>query len=92
MQAVEVSIHKDLPTIYTNAVSVQHSETEFLLSAMFMSPEITKTPVLSRWISSPLHTKRLLAALQENVASYEKRFGPIREMKPPDDPNSKSLN
>ena len=31
----------------------------------------------SRVITSPKHMKRLLLALQDNIAKYESRFGPI---------------
>ena len=31
----------------------------------------------SRIITSPKHMKRLLVALQDNVARYEAKFGPI---------------
>jgi hypothetical protein len=34
--------------------------------------------VRSRVITSPAHAKRLAAALQDNIAKYEARFGEIK--------------
>lgn len=62
---------------YTNLALIAHSETEFLLDFLFLQPNSPKTKVLARIVSSPVHTKRFLAALQDNIAKYEARFGPI---------------
>lgn len=62
---------------YANLASVGHGETEFVLDFMFMQPNQPKAKVHSRVISSPVHTKRFLAALADNVRKYEDRFGPI---------------
>jgi len=62
---------------YTNLALIAHSETEFLLDFLFLQPQTPKTKVLARVVTSPVHAKRFLAALQENVAKYEARFGPI---------------
>ncbi|MBP5611894.1 MAG: DUF3467 domain-containing protein, partial [Bacteroidales bacterium] len=37
-----------------------------------------KAPVKSRIILAPEHTKRLLRALQDNIAKYEAAYGPIK--------------
>ena len=63
--------------IYTNLALISHSETEFLLDFLFLQPQTPKAKVLARVVSSPIHLKRLLWALQDNVAKYEQRFGKI---------------
>lgn len=63
--------------IYTNLALITHSETEFLLDFLFLQPQSPKTKVLARIVSSPVHAKRLLWALKDNIAKYETRFGPI---------------
>ena len=63
--------------IYTNLALLTHSETEFILDFLFIQPQTPKTKVLTRLVTSPVHAKRLLAALQDNLAKYETRFGPI---------------
>ena len=62
---------------YSNLVLINHTENEFFLDFAFLQPGNPKAKVISRIISSPRHTKRLLLALQQNVARYEERFGTI---------------
>lgn len=62
---------------YANMTLVNHTETEFLMDFIFVQPTDPRAKVRSRIISSPKHAKRFLAALQENVARYEERFGTI---------------
>ena len=63
--------------IYTNLALITHSETEILIDFLFLQPQTPKTKVLSRLITSPVHAKRFLAALSDNIAKYEARFGTI---------------
>lgn len=63
--------------VYTNLALITHSETEFLLDFLFLQPQTPKTKVLTRLISSPVHAKRLLWALQDNIEKYEARHGTI---------------
>lgn len=62
---------------YVNLAMVNHSETEFIIDFIFVQPQQPRAKVRARIISSPKHTKRLLNALQENVAKFEQRFGTI---------------
>ena len=63
--------------IYANLALITHSETEILLDFLFLQPQTQKSKVLARIISSPLHAKRLLWALKDNIEKFEARFGPI---------------
>ncbi len=63
--------------IYTNLAMVNHTETEFTIDFLFMQPQQPRATVRARIISSPKHTKRLIEALKDNLAKYEKRFGTI---------------
>jgi len=67
---------------YTNLALISHSETEMLIDFLFLQPQTPKTKVLTRIITSPIHAKRFLAALQDNVAKYEARFGVINAGEP----------
>lgn len=62
---------------YVNLTLVNHTETEFILDFIYVQPLEPRAAVRSRIISSPKHAKRLLAALQDNVARYEARWGPV---------------
>ena len=62
---------------YVNLAVVNHNDTEFVLDFIFVQPQAPRAKVRSRVITSPRHAKRMLLALQENLARYEKTFGPI---------------
>ncbi len=68
--------------VYTNLALIAHSETEFLLDFLFLQPQTPKTKVLTRIVTSPVHAKRFLSALQDNIAKYEARFGTINAGQP----------
>ena len=72
--------------IYTNLALITHSETEFLLDFLFLQPQAAKTKVLSRLVTSPVHAKRLLWALKDNIEKYEARFGAIGAGEAPGQP------
>jgi hypothetical protein len=71
---------------YANLALITHSETEFVLDFMFLQPQSEKSRVLSRILTSPVHVKRLLGALQDNIRKYEARFGEIKADQPPAQP------
>ncbi len=62
---------------YSNLVIVNHSENEFVFDFAYLQPSNPVAKVRSRIISSPRHTKRLLQAMQKNLARYEERYGVI---------------
>jgi hypothetical protein len=63
--------------VYSNIVLINHSENEFVFDFAYLQPANPTARVRARVISSPRHTKRLLAALQKNIERYEERFGVI---------------
>ena len=62
---------------YANLAIITHSSSEFVLDFARVVPGVSKAKVNSRMILSPEHACRLLRALQENIAKYERTFGPI---------------
>ncbi|MBN1204604.1 MAG: DUF3467 domain-containing protein [Myxococcaceae bacterium] len=62
---------------YVNMALVDHSDTEFVLDFVYVFPQQPRAKVLSRIITSPKHMKRLVLAMQENLARYESKFGAI---------------
>jgi hypothetical protein len=74
---------------YANLALITHSETEILLDFLFLQPQSPKTKVLARIISSPVHAKRLLWALKDNIEKYEARFGAIPAGENPSEPPSR---
>jgi hypothetical protein len=77
---LQVQIEIDESTaqgVYCNLAMMNHNPTEFIVDFIFVQPQQPKAKVRARIITSPQHMKRLLTAMQENVARYEKAFGPI---------------
>ena len=68
---------------YSNLAIVAHSSSEFVVDFVRMMPGQKSANVQSRVIMTPETTKKLLFALQENVAKYEKQFGTIKSTAPP---------
>ena len=67
---------------YANLALVNHSPSEFVLDFIQIMPGVQQAQVRSRVILAPLHAKRVLAALQQNIQSYEQQFGEIKEVEP----------
>ena len=62
---------------YANLAILSHSHAEFIADFARVLPGTPKAPVVARVILAPEHAKRLLHALQDNIAKYERQFGPI---------------
>ncbi len=69
---------------YVNLALISHSDSEFIVDFIFLQPQAPKAKVRSRIITSPGHAKRFMAALKENIARYEARFGEIKTDIPPE--------
>lgn len=63
--------------VYSNLTIISHSTSEFVLDFVRLMPGQAKAQVKSRIIVTPENAKRLLAALQDNVARYEQMIGRI---------------
>lgn len=63
---------------YANLAIITHSSSEFIVDFVRVMPGLPKAGVQSRIVLTPEHAKRLMFALQENVAKYERQFGPVR--------------
>ena len=77
---VQIQLQLDEATalgMYVNMAMVNHNETEFVIDFIYVQPQAPKAVVRARIINSPKHMKRLLHALQDNVAKYEAQFGKI---------------
>ena len=63
---------------YSNLAVITHSSSEFILDFIRIMPGLPKAQVQSRIILTPEHAKRLLLALQDNVAKFEAKNGQIK--------------
>lgn len=62
---------------YSNLAIISHSPSEIILDFAQMLPGTPNATVRSRVIMNPIHAKRLLAALNDNLQKYENNFGTI---------------
>ncbi len=68
--------------VYCNLALVNHSPSEFVLDFIQLMPGVQQANVRSRVILAPIHAKRVVQALQQNITSYEQQFGEIKEVEP----------
>ena len=64
--------------IYSNLAIISHSSSKFVVDFIRIMPGTPKANVKSRIILTPEHAKRLLMAMEENVAKYEAQNGKIK--------------
>ena len=65
--------------IYSNLAIITHSNSEFVIDFVKVLPGVPKAKVKSRILLTPQHAKRLLAAMQDNIAKYEAVHGAIKQ-------------
>jgi len=66
--------------IYSNLAIITHSHSEFVLDFVRVMPNVPKAKVQSRIIMTPQHAKRLMHALRDNIARFERSFGSIQDI------------
>ncbi len=66
---------------YSNNMIVMHTKEEFVMDFLMIVPPAGT--VTSRVILSPGHVKRMIKALQDNIAKYETKFGVIQAAEEP---------
>jgi hypothetical protein len=84
---IQIQLEIDAVTangVFVNSAFVNHTETEFTLDLIYVQPNppgptsgALKATVRARAITTPKHMKRLLLAIQDNLAKYEARFGQV---------------
>jgi len=65
---------------YSNLAIITHSNAEFIVDFVNVMPGNPKNKVKSRIILSPMHAKRLLGALADNVRRFESENGEIKDL------------
>ena len=63
--------------VYSNLAIIAHSSSALIIAFARIMPGVNKANVKSRIILTPEHAKRLLYALQDNVARFEGQNGKI---------------
>ena len=81
MQPQQISIElgeKEAEGIYSNLAIITHSPAEFVIDFTRVLPGVPKAKVFARIVMTPQHTKKLDAALRDNIEKYESKFGEIK--------------
>ena len=76
---INIELSEDIAQgIYSNLAVISHSASEFVVDFVRLMPGVPKAKVKSRIILTPEHAKRLLQALQDNIARFEAVNGIIK--------------
>lgn len=70
---------------YSNLAVITHSPAEFIVDFAQALPGREGAVVRQRILMAPLHAKRLLMALNDNIKKYEETYGTIEEPHGPHD-------
>ncbi|MBQ3673482.1 MAG: DUF3467 domain-containing protein [Paludibacteraceae bacterium] len=77
-QKLNINIAPDKATgNFANLALIAHTPTEFVIDFAQIMPGLQQANVVSRIVVTPDQAKKLLGALQSNIAQYEKKFGVI---------------
>ena len=88
-QNIQIDIAADVAKgTYSNLAIITHSPTEIILDFAQMLPGVKNASVRERIIMNPIHAKRLLNALADNINKFEQNFGFITEPAMPNAANT----
>ena len=65
---------------YANLAIITHSNAEFVIDFVNVMPGTPKSKVKSRIVFTPMHAKRFMKALEENIARFEEANGSIQDL------------
>ena len=65
---------------YSNLAIITHSHAEFVIDFVNVMPGTPKSRVKSRIIFTPMHAKRFMKAMEDNIQRYEAANGKIQDL------------
>ncbi len=77
-QPINIEIPNDLHVQYANFALIMHMPSEIIINFASVLPGMTKAPIHTRIVMTPLHAKMMLNALADNLQKYEAQFGEIK--------------
>lgn len=81
LNQINIELKEDVAQgVYSNLAVITHSSSEFVIDFIRVMPGVPKADVKSRIILTPEHTKRLMLALKDNIAKFEKIHGEIKKI------------
>jgi hypothetical protein len=76
-KSLSVELPKDLEPVYANFALISHTASELIIDLAQVLPNQPSAQVKSRIVMTPLNSKLLLRALNDNLGKYESSFGEI---------------
>ncbi len=64
--------------VFANLALIAHTPTEFVFDFAQLMPGVPQANVVARIVVTPDQAKKVLGALQNNMAQYEQKFGTIQ--------------
>ena len=64
--------------LYSDQAFISHTPVGFTIDFAQLTPQVGISRIVARVGLSPLHLKLLVAALNDNLARYEKQFGEVK--------------
>ncbi len=77
-QKINIEMPSDLDATYANFAVITHSPSEIIIDFARVLPNTPKSKVHARIVTTPMHAKLLLKALNDNLEKYEAQFGEIK--------------
>lgn len=65
---------------YANLAIITHSHAEFVIDFVNVMPGMPKSKVKSRIIFTPMHAKKFMKALIDNIEKFEANNGEIKDL------------
>ena len=69
--------------VFANLALIAHTPTEFVLDFAQLMPGVPQANIVARVVVTPDQVKKILGALQNNIAQYEAKFGTIEPIGSP---------
>ncbi|MCU0337147.1 MAG: DUF3467 domain-containing protein [Sediminibacterium sp.] len=78
---LNIEINEDIADgAYANLAIITHSNAEFVIDFVNVMPGVPKSRVKSRIIFTPMHAKKFMKALAENIERFEEANGAIQDL------------
>ncbi len=75
---LRVDIPQNLIPVFSDLAEITHNDQEFNFTFMHVIPRVNTAKVKAIVTLTPIHAKRFLLALQENIKKYETKYGEIK--------------
>lgn len=79
-QQINIELTEEIADgIYANLAIITHSSAEFVMDFINVMPGLPKAKVKSRVVMTPVHAKKLMRALIDNIKRFETQNGVIKD-------------